>query len=310
MKLLGKWRVGLPSLGAVSSFCFSKSNIESSLSLLLSLSLSLRQQRSCQYSIPQSLNSFLSRDSTRTTRLFSVSAYSGIPSDGKGGTEKLPLPLMATLPNRMDLSSNGSTSTYRVVQVDTFQTSEEIETGRRLMNHVIIEGKSWPFETIFETDESYRGYFLSDAAFVVRSVDTDNVDENGAILGCFYIKPNYPGRCSHIANGGFIVDPKFRGSRVGTLMGACFKRFAKDLGYRAAYFNLVFASNEASVNLWEKLGFDRVAIIPRCARLEGMPLDLETGEPMLDTAYGYHINLDALPDDYDPLKETGFYVQS
>jgi RimJ/RimL family protein N-acetyltransferase len=236
--------------------------------------------------------------------MFSVSAYSGVPSDGRDGTEKLRLPLMAKLPNQIDCSN--CNSRYRLVQVDTFQTSKEIETGRRLMNDVIVEGKSWPFETVFETQESFRAYFLSHAAFVVRTMD--DKDENGAILGCFYIKPNYPGRCSHIANGGFIVDPKYRGGRAGTLMGACFKRYAKDLGYRGAYFNLVFDSNVASVKLWEKLGFDRVAIIPKCARLEDMPLDSASGEPRLDTAYGYHIDLSALPDDYDPLKETGLYV--
>jgi RimJ/RimL family protein N-acetyltransferase len=294
MKLLVLGRVGIPIMGATSLSFFSKTNIEA-------LRVSFRQPAR-QYSVHQSLKNL--HDNVRTTRMFSVSAYSGIPSDGKAGTEKLPLPLFARIPVPNNQIYSNCDSTYRLVQIDTFQTSEEIETGRRLMNHVILEGKSWPFETIFETDESYRGYFLSHAAFVVRSVD--NNEDTGAILGCFYIKPNYPGRCSHIANGGFIVDPKCRGSRVGTLMGACFKRFAKDLGYRAAYFNLVFASNEASVKLWEKLGFVRVAVIPKCARLKGMPLDSETGEPMLDTAYAYHLDLDPIPDDYDPLKDTGF----
>ncbi|KAG7374423.1 acyl-CoA N-acyltransferase [Nitzschia inconspicua] len=232
----------------------------------------------------------------QSTRLFSVSAYSGVPSDGKTGTETLALPLRAKLGK-----ADGS---HRLVEVDTFQSEEEIETGRRLMNEVIVEGKAWPFEPIFETNRDFQGYFLSHAAFVVRSLEKE---ESGAILGCFYIKPNFPGRCSHVANGGFIVDPQFRGNRVGTLMGACFKRWAKDLGYKAAYFNLVFASNQVSVKLWEKLGFDRVAVIPKCARLEGMPVDPETCEPELDTAYGYHIDLDALPEDYDPMEEATFF---
>ena len=41
-----------------------------------------------------------------------------------------------------------------------------------------------------------QGYFLSHAAFVVRDV------ASGAVLGAFYVKPNFPGRCSHICNGG------------------------------------------------------------------------------------------------------------
>ena len=34
------------------------------------------------------------------------------------------------------------------------------------------------------------------------------------ILGCFYIKPNFPGRCAHICNGGFIVNPNYRGKFI------------------------------------------------------------------------------------------------
>jgi RimJ/RimL family protein N-acetyltransferase len=233
----------------------------------------------------------------KSTRLFSVSAYSGIPSDGKAGTCRWPLPLLARLPINNSKSNDG----WRDVEVGTFETPEEIEMGRQLMNDVILEGKSWPFEPIFETEETYRGYFLSHAAFVVR--DTDN---NNQVLGCFYIKPNFPGRCSHICNGGFIVNPGVRGSRVGTLMGSCFLKFARDLGYEAAYFNLVFESNRVSLKLWERLGFERVATIPKAARLKGMPIDIETGEPMLDTAFGYHFDLTKLSLDYDPVKEFGF----
>lgn len=227
------------------------------------------------------------------TRLFSVSAYSGTPSDGKEGTHKLGLPVRCRIPTGDDGSWE--------VEVDTFQSSQEVETGRKLMNDVIVEGKAWPFEPTFETEESFRAYFLSHSAFVVREAATNS------ILGCFYVKPNFPGRCSHICNGGFIVDEAARGNRVGTLMGACFLKFAKDLGYTAAYFNLVFESNHVSIKLWERLGFECVAVIPKAARLEGMPVDEETGKPELDTAFGYYYDLEKLPVDFDPLSKLGPY---
>ena len=81
--------------------------------------------------------------------------------------------------------------------------------------------------------DAFRAYFMSHAAFVVRSVDGAHV------MGVFYIKPNFPGRCSHICNGGFITDPEFRGRGVGALMGRCFLWLAKGVGYKASYFNLV-----------------------------------------------------------------------
>jgi hypothetical protein len=67
----------------------------------------------------------------------------------------------------------------------------------------------------FDTMEGYRGYFLSHAAFVVRALepgfDADgNPSAPGEVLGCFYVKPNFPGRCGHVCNGGFITKAKFR----------------------------------------------------------------------------------------------------
>jgi hypothetical protein len=81
-------------------------------------------------------------------------------------------------------------------------------------------------------------------------------------------------------------------------MGCCFLSFAHKLGYRAAYFNLVFASNVASVRLWEALGFTRAAAIPQAARLKGIGV-----AGFLDTAYGYHFDLEKLTgtETYDPL---------
>jgi len=77
---------------------------------------------------------------------------------------------------------------------------------------------------------------------------------------------------------------------VATLMGRAFCRFAKDLGYKSSYFNLVFESNVASVRLWEKLNFDRVATLEKAARLEGVE--------GLDTAFGYRFDLERLGDDF------------
>jgi RimJ/RimL family protein N-acetyltransferase len=164
-----------------------------------------------------------------------------------------------------------------------------------LMNLIIREGKSWPFREEFSTVDHYRAYFLSHTALVVRSLDdgldsVGNPSPAGDILGCFYIKPNFPGRCSHICNGGFITAPQHRRQGVAALMGHVFLQAAKDLGYKSSYFNLVFKSNEASVRLWESLGFERVAVLEKAADLEGIE--------GLDTAYGYRYDLETLPENY------------
>lgn len=205
---------------------------------------------------------------------------------GTLGVETLTyLPLLAVL---------GGT---RRVEVDTIR-QDEWEPCRRTMNAIIDEGQSWPFVQEFKTMDSFRGYFLSHSAFVVRATES-GVDSDGAasakgdLMGMFYVKPNFPGRCSHVCNGGFITFSNFRRQGVGRLMGSCFMRLAKDLGYKSSYFNLVFASNPESVALWESLGLERIADIPKCAEVKGVE--------GLVAAYGYRCDLEALSADFDPI---------
>jgi GNAT superfamily N-acetyltransferase len=54
-------------------------------------------------------------------------------------------------------------------------------------------------------------------------------DWDMACLGSFYIKPNYPGRSSHICNGGFLVTDGARNRGVGRLMGETYLEWAPKL---------------------------------------------------------------------------------
>lgn len=48
-------------------------------------------------------------------------------------------------------------------------------------------------------------------------------------LGSFYVKPNYPGRSSHVCNGGFLVTEAARNRGVGRLMGEGYLEWAPKL---------------------------------------------------------------------------------
>jgi len=211
-----------------------------------------------------------------------TSAYSGEPGDGTDGLEKIDyLPIQTIIKSGL-------------IEVTPFQ-QEDWDVGMEHMNLIIREGQAWPFEEEFQTVDEYRGYFLSHAAFVVRALQPGidvNGDEysSGEVMGCFYVKPNFPGRCSHICNGGFITVPRFRRMGVAKVMGKSFLKLARDLGYRSSYFNLVFESNVASVRLWESLGFERVAVLKDAAQLKGVD--------GLDTAFGYRYDLTQLSHDF------------
>ncbi|KAI8924863.1 hypothetical protein BC831DRAFT_505312 [Entophlyctis helioformis] len=144
-----------------------------------------------------------------------------------------------------------------------------------LLNRIIEDGDTYPQATVADrrpacappqeepmTEAAFRSYFLSHDAFVVT-------DDAGTIYGAFYVKPNFPGRCSHVCNGGFIVEHAQRGKGVGTVMANAFKQIAPLLGYKASMFNLVFASNQASVALWRRTGFAEIGRLPGAGRLRG-----------------------------------------
>lgn len=212
-----------------------------------------------------------------------ASCYGGAGNKGPSGNEST-LACCPYLPVSRTVHVNGADVE---VILTVFNTAEDYEQGFELMNDVIIEGKTWPFLDVFETMDAYKGYFHSHAAFAVKFKDETQYGSD--VLGCFYVKPNFPGRCAHVCNGGFITNKKYRGLKVGAFMGENFKRLAKDLGYRASLFNLVFATNEPSVRLWRSLGYTQLAIIPKVAVLEGF-------EGYVD-AYQFHC--DFYPDNKD-----------
>lgn len=156
--------------------------------------------------------------------------------------------------------NNGTT-----VELDYMQPQEQ-EVVRALLNIVIIEGQTYPQKQPLSQAEFSR-YWLSQDAFVVRASDQKATSQPQEVLGAFYLKPNFPGRCSHICNAGFIVQPGLRSQGIGRFMGESMLLIAASLGYEAVMFNLVFATNVPSIKLWKSLGFDIIGTIPHAAKL-------------------------------------------
>jgi ribosomal protein S18 acetylase RimI-like enzyme len=153
-----------------------------------------------------------------------------------------------------------------LVELDYMHPQEE-EVVRALLNVVIVEGKTYPQKQPLSEAE-FSAYWLSKDAFVVRTSVVDPTHKPKKILGAFYLKPNFPGRCSHICNAGFIVQPELRGQGLGRFMGEAMLSIAANLGYEAVMFNLVFETNIPSITLWQSLGFEIIGRIPGAAKLE------------------------------------------
>lgn len=102
----------------------------------------------------------------------------------------------------------------------------------------------------------------------LHQLENQGTDWTKVCLGSFYVKPNYPGRSSHVCNGGFLVTDASRNKGVGKLMGECYLDWAPQLGYTYSVFNLVYESNTASTRIWDSLGFKRIGRVPGCGNLK------------------------------------------
>lgn len=141
-----------------------------------------------------------------------------------------------------------------------------------LFNAEIEAGQTYPQEEKFTDLATFNDYWHHYFTAILvegapKSLDDAKPED---VIGTFYIKPNYVGRCSHVCNAGFLVNPKKRGTGAGSLMGAQYPIWAKELGYEYSVFNLVFVTNTASIKIWDKLGFDRIGLVPGVARLKGI----------------------------------------
>ena len=144
-------------------------------------------------------------------------------------------------------------------------TREDWPAVWQFMEPVIRAGETYPFARDMDSDGAWGMWVEATASQYVAE------DDDGEIIGSYYIKPNQPTLGAHVANCGYLVSAAARGKGVATEMGRHSLEEAVRLGYRAMQFNLVVANNAASVRVWEKLGFEKAA------RLEGAFLHATEG---------------------------------
>ena len=90
--------------------------------------------------------------------------------------------------------------------------------------------------------------------------------DDGSIVGTYHLKPNQPGLGAHVCNCAYVVAAEARGRGIATAMCEHSQDEARRLGFRAMQFNLVVATNESAVRLWQSLGFGIVGTLPGAFR--------------------------------------------
>ena len=102
--------------------------------------------------------------------------------------------------------------------------------------------------------EGALAFWLANEAFVA--------EEDGAIVGTYYLRPNLAGGGAHVCNCGYMVAEHASGRGVARALCAHSLEHARACGYRAMQFNCVVSTNERAVRLWQALGFEVLARLP------------------------------------------------
>lgn len=145
------------------------------------------------------------------------------------------------------------------------------------LNKEIEMGDTYPMIDTMSMDKFGSYWFQNFGAVMllgsIESADEVTEGKNWATqcLGSFYVKPNYPGRSSHVCNAGFLVTDAARNKGVGRLMGEAYLDWAPRLGYAYSVFNLVYETNVASCRIWDALGFKRIGRVKGAGNLKSYP---------------------------------------
>ena len=127
----------------------------------------------------------------------------------------------------------------------------------RIIKPVFRAGETYAFSPEITEKEAQEIWVNSpDATFVA-------LDKGSEILGTYYIKPNQPALGAHVCNCGYIVAENARGRGVAGVMCEHSQREARARGFRAMQYNLVVSTNLGAVKLWEKMGFEKIGLLPK-----------------------------------------------
>lgn len=134
-------------------------------------------------------------------------------------------------------------------------TKEDYEAVWDIFHEVIQTEDTYVFDANTPKEDLKKHWFASYMHSFVAV-------ENDEVIGTYILKPNQPGRGSHIANASYMVKGSARGKGIGGLLCQHSLETAKKLNFHAVQFNIVVSTNEAAVSLWKKYGFQIIGTLP------------------------------------------------
>jgi len=124
-----------------------------------------------------------------------------------------------------------------------------------VLEPMIRAGETYPLPRDMSKDKALAWWFSPEKEPFVW-------EENGAVLGTYFLKANQQGGGAHVANCGYVTSVAAQGRGIARAMCLHSLERAKERGFRAMQFNFVVSSNTRAVKLWSSLGFETVGRLP------------------------------------------------
>ena len=125
----------------------------------------------------------------------------------------------------------------------------------RIIEPVIRDGETYALDRDLGEAEAVAYWMGADR-------ETFVAEEDSAILGTYYLRPNQSGGGAHVCNCGYVTAIEASGRGVATAMCRDSLERARERGYHAMQFNFVVSTNTRAVDLWQSLGFHEIGRVP------------------------------------------------
>jgi L-amino acid N-acyltransferase YncA len=140
-------------------------------------------------------------------------------------------------------------------------TVRPAESGDReavwsILEPVIRAGDTYTLPRNMPREEALNEWFSNGREVFVA-------EDDGAVLGTYFLRANQRGGGSHVANCGYMTAPAATGRGVARAMCEHSLERARRRGFKAMQFNFVVGTNERAVRLWRSYGFEIVGRLPK-----------------------------------------------
>jgi ribosomal protein S18 acetylase RimI-like enzyme len=147
-----------------------------------------------------------------------------------------------------EIQRGGTAIIFLVIHIRP-ATGSDADSIWKIVEPILRAGETYALARDLTREQALDYWFFpAHEAFVA--------EEDGQIVGSYYLRANQQGGGSHVGNCGYMTAEWATGRGVAGAMCEHSLDRAKERGFRAIQFNIVVSTNERAVRLWQRYGFE------------------------------------------------------